>query len=93
MIKDWEKFNEQKVDASFVISKITDKFSKEEVSKMLKSEKLAWSDDEESYSGNNNGEAEDVVLDFIINYFENEYYTLDDEKDKISELIKKEYSI
>jgi len=93
MIKDWKKFNEQKVDTSFVISKITDKFSKDEVSKILKSEKLAWSDDEESYSNSNNGEAEDVALDFIIDYFENEFYSLGDEKDKVVNLIKKEYNI
>lgn len=82
--------NKNEFDINFAIAKIKDEFSKEKFSKMLEKEILEWSD-KDWYMKNNNGEAEDVIISQIINWFESKYYTLtrDNELELIDE-IKKE---
>jgi len=93
VINNYQLHNESNnTDISFAISKITDSFSKEKVAEMLKAEKLEWFDSEEEYNNKNNGEAEDVIIDFIISDFEGTHEKVSN-KSELEEAIKKEYSI
>lgn len=93
VINDYQRHNESaNTDVSFAISKITDSFTKEDVSEMLKKEKLEWFDSEEDYNQNNNGEAEDVIIDFIIDDFEKKHEKVED-KTNLEKAIKEEYSL
>jgi len=66
-----KSFNESNsYDGDFAITKIKQKFSENDVKNMLKLEQEMWSDD---YSVNNNGEAEEIVIQNIINWFEKEF--------------------
>ena len=93
VINNYQLHNESNnTDISFAISKITDSFTKEKVAEMLKKEKLEWFDTEEAYNNKNNGEAEDVIIDFIISDFEGTHEKVSD-KSELEKAIKKEYSI
>jgi len=93
VINNYQLHNESNnEDISFAISKITDSFSKEKVAELLKKEKLEWFDSEEAYNNKNNGEAEDVIIDFIISDFEGTHEKVSD-KSELEEAIKKEYSL
>lgn len=81
------KYNEN-IDTDFAIVKIREHFSEEEVAGMVKKEISEWVDDEDFYSNNGNGEAEEVVIQEMINWFkrefskqieEDEFATLEDE--------------
>ena len=79
------KFNESEendFDLEFAMSKIKEKYSKEEVVEMFDNEILEWvdpdwEDEYESeydwYVDHNNGEAQDVVIEQIINWYKKEY--------------------
>ena len=75
-----KKYNES-VDADFAIAKIRGRFSEEEVAAMLKNEISEWSDDEEFYSSNGNGEAEEMVIHEMIGWFKREFSKSIDEAD------------
>jgi len=68
------KYNESiGFDKDFAIIKIKEHFSESDVVEMVKKEISEWSDDEESYSSNGNGEAEEIVIHEMINWFKREF--------------------
>jgi hypothetical protein len=69
-----KKYNESALlDIDFTIAKIKDRFSEEEVADMVAKEVAEWSDDSDFYSSNGNGEAEEVVIHEMINWFKKEF--------------------
>jgi hypothetical protein len=62
---------------------------------MLNDEINQWKPDDkdpEFYSTSGNGEAEDVIINQMIGWFEKKYYALSEENfEKVKELILKEY--
>jgi hypothetical protein len=68
-----KKYNESAgLDIDFAIVKIREHFSESDVVEMLKKEISEWSDDE-FYSSNGNGEAEEVVIHEMIGWFKKEF--------------------
>ncbi len=65
-------YNEN-IDTDFAIVKIREHFSEEEVDSMVKKEISEWVDDEDFYTTNGNGEAEEVVIQEMINWFKREF--------------------
>jgi hypothetical protein len=59
-------------DADFAIAKIKGRFSEEEVAAMLATEIKEWAD-EDFYSQNGNGEAEEVVIHQIKAWYKSEF--------------------
>ena len=59
-------------DADFAVAKIKSRFSEEEVASMLSSEIKEWAD-EEFYSENGNGEAEEIVAHQLISWYCREF--------------------
>lgn len=88
-------------DLSFIMAKIKQEFSEEKVTERLDEEILEWvdsdwEDDYDSeydwYQDHNNGEAEDVVIGEIIDWYEEKYDKLStDIKSDIIDKIKEEY--
>jgi len=93
-VKKFGKFeNIMNDDFDFILAKISENFPKKDVDKMLSDEIIQWipdGKDEEWYKENNNSEAEDVIIDDMIDWFEKNYSPITD-LDKVKELIKKEY--
>jgi len=76
------KYNENtNLDIDFAIVKIREHFSEEEVTEMVTKEISEWSDDDEFYSSNGNGEAEEVVIQEMINWFKREFSKQIEESD------------
>lgn len=101
-----KKYNESKseFDLDFAIAKIKEKFDEDKVIEMYDNEMLEWvdpdwQDDYESeydwYMDHNNGEAQDVIINHMINWFKVEYNkSLDgDEYTDLFNKIKEEYHI
>lgn len=81
-MKHLRKYNENLgLDIDFAIVKIREHFSEEEVTGMVSKEISEWSDDEEFYSNNGNGEAEEVVIQEMINWFKREFSKQIEESD------------
>ena len=92
-VKKFGKFENINDDFDFILAKISENFPKKDVDKMLSDEIIQWipdGKDEEWYKENNNSEAEDVIIDDMIDWFEKNYSPITD-LDKVKELIKKEY--
>jgi hypothetical protein len=92
------KFNESnnvEQDPIFAITKIKEEYSQDKVKKMLEEEIKHWTPEESDpdfYSTTGNGEAEDVVINDIIGWFQKKYYELsDDNFENVKELLLKEY--
>jgi hypothetical protein len=79
-----KKYNESKeeFDLEFAMVKIKEKYSEQEVAEMFDNEILEWVDPdwEEDYESEydwymdyNNGEAQDVIIEQIINWYKKEY--------------------
>jgi hypothetical protein len=66
------KYESNGFDADFAVAKIRDHFSEEEVASMIEEEIGEWAD-EEFYSKNGNGEAEEVVICQMIAWFKREF--------------------
>jgi hypothetical protein len=79
-MKHLRKYNEN-IDTDFAIVKIREHFSEEEVASMVKKEISEWVDDEDFYSSNGNGEAEEVVIQEMINWFKREFSKQIEESD------------
>ena len=76
------KYNENSTfDIDFAIVKIREHFSEEEVASMVSKEISEWADDEDFYSSNGNGEAEEVVIQEMINWFKREFSKQIEESD------------
>ncbi len=91
------KRNLKEHDIDFVIAKIKEQYSSELVKQMLGDEIEEWipeGKDVAWYEEHGNGEAQDVVLDVVINWFEDKYYRLSDENfDKVKDILTKEYQL
>ena len=92
-----KKYNESQdqQDPEFAITKIKEEYSQDKVQNMLDKEIKQWIPDEEDpdfYSTSGNGEAEDVIINQMIGWFDKKYYSLSDENfEKVKQLILKEY--
>ena len=94
-----KKYNESQdqQDPEFAITKIKEEYSQDKVQNMLEKEIKQWIPDEEDpdfYSTSGNGEAEDVIINQMIGWFDKKYYSLSDENfEKVKQLILKEYEL
>ena len=92
-----KKYNENldQQDPVFAIAKIKEEYPKDKVQDMLDKEIKQWIPDEKDpdfYSTSGNGEAEDVIINQMIGWFDKKYYSLSDENfEKVKQLILKEY--
>jgi hypothetical protein len=92
-----KKYNEslEQQDPEFAITKIKERYPADMVQEMLEKEIKQWIPDEEDpnfYSTSGNGEAEDVIINQMIGWFEKKYYSLSDENfEEVKQLITKEY--
>jgi hypothetical protein len=92
-----KKYNENldQQDPVFAIAKIKEEYPKDKVQDMLDKEIKQWIPDEKDpdfYSTSGNGEAEDVIINQMIGWFDKKYYSLSEENfEKIKQLILKEY--
>ena len=55
------------------MAKIKEKYSKEDIDKMLTDEIREWSDDKDTYKGIGSGGAEDIIIESIIDWVKLEY--------------------
>jgi hypothetical protein len=87
--------NQEQQDPEFAIAKIKGRYPEDMVQDMLNDEINQWKPDEEDpdfYSTSGNGEAEDVIINQMIGWFEKKYYALSEENfEKVKQLILKEY--
>ena len=87
--------NQEQQDPIFAITKIKEEYPVDIVKEMLEKEIKMWEPEESDpdfYSTSGNGEAEDVIIDQMIGWFDKKYYSLSDEKfEEVKELILKEY--
>ena len=87
--------NQDQQDPEFAITKIKEEYSQDKVQNMLEKEIKQWIPNEEDpdfYSTSGNGEAEDVIINQMIGWFDKKYYSLSDENfEKVKELLIKEY--
>lgn len=102
-LRKYNESSESEFDINFAISKIKEHFPENEVTGMYDNEILEWVDDDwednyeseyDWYIDHNNGEAQDVVIGQLIDWFKKEYKK-DINMEEYSELfdnIKKEYS-
>jgi PKD repeat protein len=100
-------FNESSsdFDINFALTKIKEEWSKEKIDGIYQEEWKNWVDDNwddseydsdrEWYDEHNNGEAEDIVLDNLIDWFLTKYNkTVSDvDRDELVSLLKKEYKL
>jgi len=87
--------NQEQQDPTFVITKIKEEYPVDAVKEMLEKEINQWKPDDkdpEFYSTSGNGEAEDVIINQMIGWFEKKYYALSEENfESVKQLILKEY--
>lgn len=87
--------NQEQQDPIFVITKIKGRYPEDMAQDMLNDEINQWKPDDkdpEFYSTSGNGEAEDVIINQMIGWFEKKYYALSEENfEKVKQLILKEY--
>ena len=92
-----KKYNENldQQDPVFAIAKIKEQYTKDKVQDMLDKEIKQWVPDEKDpdfYSTSGNGEAEDVIINQMIGWFDKKYYSLSEENfEKVKQLLLKEY--
>jgi hypothetical protein len=87
--------NQEQQDPEFAIAKIKGRYPEDMTQEMLEKEVKQWIPDDKDpdfYSTSGNGEAEDVIINQMIGWFEKKYYALSEENfEKVKELILKEY--
>ena len=87
--------NQEQQDPEFAIAKIKGRYPEDMVQDMLNDEINQWKPDEEEpefYSTTGNGEAEDIIINQMIGWFDKKYYALSEENfEKVKQLIVKEY--
>ena len=71
-LKKYESIQEHDLD--FVLSKIKEEFTIDKVKEEFEKEKSEWSDD---YDSDGNGEAQDIILNKLIGWFESKYNKID----------------
>lgn len=109
IVKKYESFIEKEVptefDANFAISKIKHFFSEYDVKGMVDEEIENWVDDNQigdNYEGkidwyydNGSGEAEEIVIDQLIDWYQTEFKKelTDEQKEELSSSIIKNYDL
>jgi hypothetical protein len=100
----YENTNDNNFDIDFAIVKIKEEFSEERISDYFDNEILNWLDDnwEEDgfesendwYKEHNNGEAQDVIIEDMINWYKKTFNTEIKESDfsELTKAIKDNYS-
>jgi hypothetical protein len=87
--------NQEQQDPTFAIAKIKGRYPEDMTQDMLNDEINQWKPDDkdpEFYSTSGNGEAEDVIINQMIGWFEKKYYALSEENfESVKQLILKEY--
>jgi hypothetical protein len=87
--------NQEQQDPEFAIAKIKVRYPEDMAQDMLNDEINQWKPDDKDpdfYSTSGNGEAEDVIINQMIGWFDKKYYALSEENfEKVKELILKEY--
>jgi hypothetical protein len=93
------KYNENnsEFDVDFAIAKIQEEFSFEKVKEMLDSEVLEWSPEDEDgsyYSEHSNGEAEDTIITYLIDWYSLKYPSSysDENEEILREALQKSYN-
>lgn len=92
-----KKYNENmdQQDPVFAVAKIKEEYPVSTVKEMLIDEIKMWVPDEKDpdfYSTSGNGEAEDVIINQMIGWFDKKYYSLSEENfEKVKQLLLKEY--
>jgi hypothetical protein len=87
------KYNEsnEEQNLDFVLAKIKDQFSIDDVKESYEKETTEWSDD---YSNTGNGEAQDVILDQMIGWFESNHNRLSPDVSKeVYNKLQQEYEL
>jgi len=80
-------------DVDFAISKIKENYTLEQIKADLEKEITNWAD-ENDYVENGNGEAEEIIIENIISWYEGKYDVLEDnELSKLQKEIQKNYDI
>lgn len=96
------KYNESSTfDIDFAITKIKEKFTEDFVTSRFDEEVLEWVDSDwkdeygseyDWYVDHNNGEAQDVVIDEIIDWYQSEHGSISvDEQIELKKKIQEEY--
>lgn len=103
-----KKYNESAssdFDIEFAITKIKDKYTEEQVIDMFDNEILEWTDEDwaddyeseyDWYVDHNNGEAQDVIIDQIVDWYDREFGNNElpfENKSEIIDRIKGEYDV
>jgi len=102
-MKHLRKFNENEsqFDIEFAITKIMEKFSESEVCQMFDEELLEWTDSDWSdeyeseydwYVDHNNGEAQDVIIGQLVDWYNSEYKLSSDDRSELIDRVKQEYN-
>ena len=87
-------------DFDFAMTKIKEHFSNEKVTEMFDKEMLEWVDSDwndssksakDWYVKNGNGEAEDIVITDIINWYKSNYELLEETEGELSQKISEEF--
>ena len=101
-----KKYNESdstEFDIEFAITKIKDKFTEEQVIDMFDNEVLEWVDDDwadeydseyDWYIDHNRGEAQDVIIDQLVDWYDKEFGNnslTQDNKSDLIDRIKEDY--
>lgn len=85
------KYNEsnEEQDLDFVLAKIKEEFPTDKVKEAFDKEMLEWSDD---YTNTGNGEAQDIILNQMIGWFELKHSKLSDEvSEEVYNKLQEEY--
>jgi len=94
-----KKYNENidLFDVDFAIAKIQEQFNFDKVKEMLDKEVLEWTPEDQTseyYSQHSNGEAEDAIITFLIDWYSLKYpssYSRENE-DELRQAIQKSYN-
>jgi hypothetical protein len=86
-----KRYNENNSDIHHAVVKIKGNFTEDTVSEMLADEIKEWSD-EDNYKSVSNGEAEEMVLNQLISWYEKEFKQLNEEdKNELETELKQIY--
>jgi len=91
-----KKYNESKENKFLAFTKIQNEFAKDKVKSMLEDEIKEWIPDNEDidyYYKVSNGEAEDIIINIMINWFEKKYNKLTKEEyNEVKKMLVEEYN-
>lgn len=90
-----KKYNESKEDKFLAFTKIQNEFKHDKVKSMLEDEIKEWitdNEDSDYYYKSANGEAEDIIINIMISWFEKKYNKLSEEEiNDVKKLLLEEY--